>query len=111
MIYDPFDVVIVPFPFTDSSTTKKRPAVILSTTHFQEKIGHAVMAMVTSAKNSPWPHDVKIKNLEACGLEAPSVVRLKLFTLDLRFVLRKSGTLSETDQLLLRQALQAGLVW
>jgi mRNA interferase MazF len=29
-IYSQFDVVVVPFPFTDSSTTKRRPALILS---------------------------------------------------------------------------------
>jgi mRNA interferase MazF len=29
-IYNRFDVVIVPFPFTDSSITKRRPALIIS---------------------------------------------------------------------------------
>jgi hypothetical protein len=29
-IYSQFDVVVVPFPFTDSSAVKRRPALILS---------------------------------------------------------------------------------
>ena len=29
-IYNRFDVVVVPFPFTDSSITKRRPALIIS---------------------------------------------------------------------------------
>ncbi len=30
MTYKQFDVVVVPFPFTDKAATKKRPALILS---------------------------------------------------------------------------------
>ncbi len=30
MTYEPFDVVVVLFPFTDSSRTKRRPALVLS---------------------------------------------------------------------------------
>lgn len=30
-IYNFADVVLVPFPFTDQRTTKKRPAVVVST--------------------------------------------------------------------------------
>jgi hypothetical protein len=32
------------------------------------------------------------------GLHAPSKVRMKLFTLDNRFILRTAGSLSHTDQ-------------
>lgn len=32
-IYNRFDVVVVPFPFTDSSITKRRPALIISETN------------------------------------------------------------------------------
>ncbi|MBF0195885.1 MAG: hypothetical protein HQL71_15100 [Magnetococcales bacterium] len=28
--YDVYDVVVVPFPFTDRSTSKRRPALVLS---------------------------------------------------------------------------------
>ncbi|WP_202961180.1 hypothetical protein [Candidatus Symbiobacter mobilis] len=43
--------------------------------------GQVVLAMITSAKNAPWPLDIHIKNLAVAGLPAPSVVRCKLFTL------------------------------
>jgi len=49
MIYEPFDVVVVPFPFTDSAQTKRRPALVLSQhTNFGNKIGHSVLAIITS---------------------------------------------------------------
>ncbi len=99
MIYKPFDVVVVPFPFTDSSKAKRRPALVLSqATDFGKIIEHTILAMITSQKNEPWPLDVVIKNKKLSGLAAPSVVRMKLFTLDNRFILREIGHLSKSDQ-------------
>ena len=106
MIYEPFDVVVVPFPFTDSAQTKKRPALVLSQiANFGNKIGHSVLAMVTSKKNAPWPLDCEIINKKQSGLTAPSVVRMKLFTLDNRFIIKKIGHLSDSDQQIVKQSL------
>ena len=106
MTYEPFDVVVVPFPFTDSAQTKRRPALVLSQhTNFGNKIGHSVLAMITSQKNAPWPLDCEIKNKKQSGLPAPSVVRMKLFTLDNRFIIRKIGQLSDSDQNKVKQSL------
>ena len=106
MIYEPFDVIVVPFPFTDASRTKRRPALVLSQkSDFGVKVEHSVLAMITSKKNDPWPLDVEIKNKKQSGLTAPSVVRMKLFTLDNRFILRKIGHLSKTDQKHVKQSL------
>jgi mRNA interferase MazF len=106
MIYKAFDVVVVPFPFTDSSQTKRRPALVLSKhTNFGNKIGHSVLAMITSQKNAPWPLDCEITDKEQSGLAAPSVVRMKLFTLDNRFILKRIGRLSDSDQKKVKQNL------
>lgn len=99
MTYKAFDVVVVPFPFTDSSQKKKRPALILSSgSNFNNEAKHSVMAMITSAKNSAWPLDVKLNDLASTGLSADSVIRMKLFTLDHRFIIRKTGSLSTQDK-------------
>jgi mRNA interferase MazF len=99
VIYKPFDVVVVPFPFTDSAQTKRRPALVLSQhSNFGNQIGHSVLAMITSQKNAPWPLDCKIIDKKQSGLAAPSVVRMKLFTLDNRFLIKKIGRLSDSDQ-------------
>lgn len=106
MIYKPFDVVVVPFPFADRAAQKRRPALILShDSIFGSIIEHSVLAMITSQKNEPWPLDVPIKNKRLSGLTAPSVVRMKLFTLDNRLILRKIGHLSKPDQNQVRKSI------
>jgi mRNA interferase MazF len=103
--YRPFDVVVVPFPFTDSSATKRRPALVLSAEAFHDRAGHLVLAMITSRENRGWPLDVEIRDLRRAGLSHPSVVRLKLFTLDERLVLRNAGKLAGEDAAAVKKSL------
>jgi len=104
--FDAFDVVVVPFPFTDRATTKRRPALVLSDAGaFNRRVGQIVLAMITSAKNSDWPLDIEIQDLDAAGLPSASIVRMKLFTLDQHLILRKAGALARGDREKIRQAL------
>ena len=49
MAYDPGDVVLVNFPFTDLSSAKKRPALIISARWFNEQPeGDCILAAITS---------------------------------------------------------------
>lgn len=105
-IFEAFNVVRIPFPFTDRLATKNRPALVLSDNmRFNAQAGHSVMAMITSAGNPPWPLDCEIIDLTAAGLPAASKVRFKLFTLDHRLVRSTLGRLSVTDELRVREAL------
>ena len=60
MTCKPFDVVVVPFPFTDRRASKRRPVLALSSETFSADSGHSVLAMITSAANPPCPMDVVI---------------------------------------------------
>lgn len=107
MTFDAFDVVIVAFPFTDRNATKCRPALVLSLQEtFNQESGHLVLAMITSARHSAWPLDVRITDLTSAGLPAPSIVRMKLFTLDQRLILRAAGRLGESDRVATAEALE-----
>jgi mRNA interferase MazF len=104
--FNAFDVVVVPFPFTDKATTKRRPALVLSDAQaFNLQVGQAVMAMITSAKNSDWPLDIEIQDLDSAGLPSPSLIRMKLFTLDEKLIIRKAGKLAGPDQAKVIEAL------
>jgi mRNA interferase MazF len=106
MTFKPFDVLVVPFPFTDSAAVKRRPALVLSTEPFQDRSGHLVCAMITSRENRGWPLEVELMDLRAAGLSHASVVRIKLFTLDERFVLRRAGRLGATDRAAVQRSLR-----
>ncbi len=94
-----YDVVVVPFPFTDRTTKKRRPALVLSDAEtFNKQVGQSVMAMITSAKNSDWPLDIHLDDPDSAGLPSASIVRMKLFTLDDQPVIRKAGVLADRDR-------------
>ena len=102
--FQAFDVVVVPFPFTDRNATKRRPALVLSNSLFNKSSGHSVLAMITSAEQSNWPGDLAISDIESAGLTTDCLIRMKLFTLDDRLIIRKAGSLAATDQKKLRAA-------
>lgn len=107
MTYEQFDVVVVPFPFTEAFTNKKRPALVLSDEqNFNGLLKKSIMAMITTATHTPWALDVAITDLKGAGLKAASVVRMKLFTLDDVLVSKRIGTLSQLDIVAVNQALQ-----
>jgi mRNA interferase MazF len=72
--FAPFDVVVIPFPYADRQTERRRPAVVISSRRL-DRYGLVWLAMVTSANNESWPCDVAIADLDRAGLPAPSVVR------------------------------------
>jgi mRNA interferase MazF len=106
MSFKRFEVVRVPFPFTDKDSSKKRPALVVSDEFaFNAPAGHSVMAMITSAEHADWPLDCVLQDLHAAGLPAPSKVRFKLFTLDHHLVLGKLGQLATEDAARVQKAL------
>lgn len=104
MICDPGDVAVVPFPFSERPGAKRRPALVLSSTRFNQA-GHTILAMITTKTHTPWPGDVDIQHREPAGLPRPCIVRPKLFTLDNRLLLRRAGKLTADDREAVRQAL------
>lgn len=99
MIYKIFDVVVVPFPFTDKLRAKRRPALVISSEKsFNTPSGYTVLAMITSAQHVPWPLDVKITDLEAAGLAVACCVRMKLFTIDNHLIIKNIGKLSAVNR-------------
>ncbi len=97
MTFKSFDVVAVPFPFTDRDATKRRPALVISNESFNRQHNQIVLAMITTATDSVWPSDVSLTNWQKAGLKVACRSRLKLFTLGQDLVLKTIGHLSPKD--------------
>lgn len=96
--YKKWDIILVPFPFTDLSAFKKRPSLIISPDSFNisEDI---VIAFITSNLPSPIrQNDFKITELPETGLPKPSIIRMKFATINKSIVIKKLGQLSESDR-------------
>jgi len=71
--YELYEIVKVPFPFTDAKASKIRPALVISSAKFfNARIGMNILAMITSLKTGKelWPNDIVIQNLHATNLPA-----------------------------------------
>lgn len=83
--FDVWDVVKVPFPYTDRPVRQRRPALVVAAGDVQAHHGLIWVLMITSADNRGWPGDVGIADLTAAGLPAPSIVRTaKIAAIDAR---------------------------
>jgi mRNA interferase MazF len=92
--YQAYDVVVVPFPYSDRMAEKRRPALVVSGSALDEH-GMLWVAMITSAENKRWSCDVNISDLEFAGLPSASVVRTaKIACIEPARVLRTAGSLN-----------------
>jgi mRNA interferase MazF len=100
------DVVLVPFPFTDQSAIKKRPAVIVSSDIYNSKRPDIIIMAVTSQMQSAgYFGDIIVNNWQKSGLLKPSVIKPIFTTVEKKLILKKLGALDKEDQLSLKESL------
>ncbi len=101
------DVVLVPFPFTDQTTKKKRPAVIVSSdTYHRDRPDVILMAITSQVRPASGVGEITVKGWKEAGLLKPSVLKPVLATVERGLVIRKLGRLGEQDRGTLRGALR-----
>jgi mRNA interferase MazF len=75
------DIILVPFPFTDQTSTKKRPAVVISSDVYnQEHPDLIVMAITSQRYISTMLGDVTVTYWNEAGLLKPSVIKAIMAT-------------------------------
>jgi mRNA interferase MazF len=89
-------VVLIPFPFTDLSAKRVRPAIVVSVPEYEQNTGDIIVAQVTSRQHS-LPTDYALQDWQFAGLLRPSVVRVKLATINASLVQFRTGRLSDRD--------------
>jgi len=94
------DVVLVAFPFTDLTTTKMRPGLIISSDRFNKKSNDIVIAAITSQISKVLSEEdfhLSLIDQEHAGLPKASMIKLgKIVTLDQRLIRKKLGGIPES---------------
>jgi len=104
------DVVLVPFPFSDLSTTKVRPAVVVSSALYHATEPDLLLAALTSkVATATGPFDYLLSDWRTAGLRYPSALKPALFTLDPARVIYRIGALTSADLAQVDQRLRRAL--
>ncbi|OHB17296.1 MAG: hypothetical protein A2749_00845 [Parcubacteria group bacterium RIFCSPHIGHO2_01_FULL_45_26] len=84
-------VILLPFPFTDMSGSKIRPALVVSGSTPGEDI---VVVFISSKHSNIGKYDIVVEPSKQNGLKAPSVIKCaKIATLDKKIILGELGRL------------------
>jgi mRNA interferase MazF len=76
------DIVLLKFPFTNSQTFKKRPALIINDYNDLDILVCRITSQIYATS-----FDIQVNNWQECGLKLPSVIRVhKLATLEKELV-------------------------
>lgn len=106
MPFDFGDVVLMPFPFTDQSAAKRRPATVVSNREYAAARPDVIVMAITSQRRpSGAVGDCWIVHWQHAGLLKPSAVKPVLATIEQRLILRHLGALHGEDQTALRRAI------
>jgi mRNA interferase MazF len=100
------DVVLVPFPFTDQSAAKRRPAVVVSSDAYnQSRPDVIVMAVTGQVSANPRIGEVVVRYWKEASLLKPSTIKPILATTEKSLINRKLGRLEGIDTSALKDAL------
>ena len=103
--FEPGDVVLVRFPFTDLTAVKKRPALIVSPSDFLKRNGDVVIVALTGQPQTE--PDAALQDWQSAGLLKPTWLKPLIGTVDASVVERRFGRLSSADHRRVAAALRS----
>jgi mRNA interferase MazF len=106
MPFDFGDIVLVPFPFTNQTASKRRPAVIISSRAYNDaRPDVIVMAVTSQLRPTPALGETWVQGWQEAGLLKPSAIKPVMATLERSLLIRQLGALETADRSALRSAL------
>ena len=97
-MYRQGEIVLIPVPFTDLSSSKKRPVLIISSDEYNTENQDMIVVAITS---NPTQTGIPITNSDMISgqLPKPSIIRSdKIYTLNQGIVVKTIGSISKTVQ-------------
>ncbi len=96
-MYSQREIVLAPFPYSDLSSSKKRPVVTISNNSYNKDFSDILVAVITSNLfKDAYSVDLSNDDLQAGMLPERSIIKChKLFTIEQSQVLRRFSIVSE----------------
>jgi mRNA interferase MazF len=89
--------VLVRFPFTDQSSAKRRPAVVVSSSLYGQLRRDVLVLAITSQAGAASRFDVPVADWRRAGLLKPSFLKPAIATLQRDVLLGRLGRFGEDD--------------
>lgn len=87
------DIILIDYPFSEQTTKKKRPALVLLDSGDDDIIVSRITSKLYSTK-----YDIQINDWKVSGLLSKSVIRLhKIATIGKNYIEKKLGSLNKHD--------------
>jgi mRNA interferase MazF len=100
------NLILVRYPFSDLSSSKVRPAVIVSAPHMSHDL---MIVPITSRLTGLMPGEFILTEWRAAGLNVPSAIKRGIYTVESSLVVKLLGQLTAPDALQLGASIRAWL--
>ena len=100
------DVILVRYPFSDASSAKVRPAIVVSAPHPSRDL---FVIPLTSRTSGLLSGEFILTDWASAGLNVPSAVKRGIFTIEEQLVIKRIGSLAVADRGQLDRSLRAWL--
>lgn len=104
--YSRDDVILVKYPFSDASSVKVRPAVIVSAPHPSKDL---FIVPLTSRTESLLAGEFLLSDWADAGLNVPSAVKRGIYTIHQDLIMRRVGRFTQRDADKLKNTLSVWL--
>lgn len=98
--YEPGQVILIPFPFTDLTAVKQRPALIVSSQAFNQSHSDLIVVAITSRKPLDLESDeylIPDTDQQSAGLPKLSKVKSgKIISIDKQLIRKRLGKISDS---------------
>ena len=106
-VYNFGDVILVPFPFTDQTAAKRRPAVVVSSDGYNKARPDLILMAITGHLSGyPRIGEVIVSDWKGAGLLKASTIKPILTSLEKSLIIRTLGKLSQPDLVAIRDAMK-----
>ena len=92
--YSKNEVILVRYPFSDLTSSKVRPAIVVNAPHTSQDL---FIVSLTSRTTALRPGEFVLAEWKRAGLNVETSVKRGLFTIDQKLVLKSIGVLQNAD--------------